>query len=316
MSEKFGGFEYNPKKPLEVNQADFNSLDEEEKAKIIARDKGLAENEDTRRAVQGQDIATAKRAAESGGTELEKLYAGFFGSQENCEAFARLIPEDFYSRENLVIVDAGSSKGTLAHYMGEECKKRGKEAKLIMVDTNSVAMAESPVRAEKITGDLLENPLPNETADLVILRSVLQYMNDEDQAKLLEGLRKNLKPGGILVSQFGSYDTQEQAEAFNKLFDCAKRPVNFCGKQKGIELHEAVFGEIAETSEGPTLFETFDDFFVRRIEAPEDQKEAAKKYLAENVEKLGNVLTSKEDPYAWQIPYTIVRCEKGEKLEQ
>lgn len=312
MSEgNFGGFEFKKEKSLQENQAEFNNLDESIKSNIIARDKGMAINEDARREVQNRDIDTTKRAAEGSGTELEQLYSGFFGSMENCEEFAKVIPEEFYNRENIVIVDAGSKKGTLGNFMREKFKEHNKDAKLILIDTDAEAMAKSPVEAEKIEGDLLENPLPKETADLIILRSVLQYMKHEDQVKLLEGLRNNLKPGGILVSQFGSYDTQEQAEAFNKIF--GKPEVNFCSKQSGVELHKSVFGELAEIADGPVLKETFDDFFVSRINASQAQIEATKKYISENVENLGNVLTRTEDPYAWQIPYTIVRCEKRGK---
>lgn len=308
-------FEYKKEKTLGENQKAFGELSKEEQWNVIGRAQEEAGKDDIRKSVQKQDIETTKRAIEGRGQKLEELYSGFFGSRENCEKFAQLVPEEFYQRENAVIVDAGSKQGTLGNYMREKFQEHGSDAKLIMIDTDLESMKKSPVEAEKIEGDLLENPLPNETADLIILRSVLQYMTPENQRELLDGLRRNLKPGGILVSQFGSYDTQTQADAFNGIFMCAKRPVNFCGKNEGVELHKSVFGKVAEVSDGPTLHETLDDFFVARIAAPEDQIEAAKKYISENIETLGNVLTKKEDPYAWQIPYTIVRCEKSEDMQ-
>jgi ubiquinone/menaquinone biosynthesis C-methylase UbiE len=261
-----------------------------------------------------QDIELATRAGEGKARALEELYQGFFGSEENCEIFARHIPNEIYDRENATIVDAGSSQGTLGNYVREKFRKNGSDARLVMIDTNAVAMKQSSVQAEKIEASLMETPLASETADLVILRSVLQYVEPKYQAKILEEIKRILKPGGILVSQFCSYDTQEQANCFNGLFDVAKRRVNFCGKEEGIDLHRKIFDKIEEIADGPTLYETFDEFFVRRINAPEEQMKEAKEYIRQNIEGLQGVLTHHEEPYAWQIPYTIVTCKKTKNI--
>ena len=309
-------YRYDKEKPLEENQAGFFAQAQSDRENSEAYDHEDALKEDVRRAVQGQDKAMAERAASGDGQALEQLYSGFFGSRENCEVFARLVPEEFYARGNTVIVDAGSSQGTLGNYMREKFQEHGSRARLIMVDTNATAMANSPVEAKKIKGDLLENPLPNESADLIILRSVLQYMGPDDQRRLLEGLYRALKPGGMLVSQFAAFGSHAQAETFNDVFlRTANRPVHFISRQEGLALHESVFGGVAEVSAGPTLFEAFDDFFVHRLAASGERIEAAKRVIGENVAALGDVLISREDPYSWEIPYTIVRCEKQTTLE-
>ena len=211
-------YRYDKEKPLEENQAGFFAQAQSDRENSEAYDHEDALKEDVRRAVQGQDKAMAERAASGDGQALEQLYSGFFGSRENCEVFARLVPEEFYARGNTVIVDAGSSQGTLGNYMREKFQEHGSRARLIMVDTNATAMANSPVEAKKIKGDLLENPLPNESADLIILRSVLQYMGPDDQRRLLEGLYRALKPGGMLVSQFAAFGSHAQAETCNDVF--------------------------------------------------------------------------------------------------
>ena len=309
-------YRYDKEKPLEENKTWFFAQTQSAQENSEAHDYEDALKEGVRRAVQGQDKAMTRRAIEGDGQALEQLYSGFFGNRENCEIFARLVPDEFYTRGNAVIVDAGSSQGTLGNYMREKFQAHGARARLIMVDTNATAMANSPVEAEKIEGDLLENPLPNESADLIILRSVLQYMGPDDQRRLLEGLYRALKPGGILVSQFAAFGSHVQAETFNDVFlRTAKRPVHFISRQEGLALHESVFGGVAEVSGGPTLFETFDDFFVHRLAASGEQIDTAKRVVGENVAALGDVLINREDPYSWEIPYTIVRCEKQTTLE-
>ncbi|MEI7890944.1 MAG: class I SAM-dependent methyltransferase [bacterium] len=290
------------------------SMENDEKEKI--------ESDNMEQSAIKQDIETAQRAATEGGKKLEALYGGFFGSEKNCELFATLVPEGFFNKDSLngqiTIVDAGSSEGVLGDYIRNRAVENGLEAQLVMVDTNGPALNLSPVKAEKIVGNLLENPLKDELADIIILRSVLQYVGYDDQKKLLQGLYKNLKPNGILISQFCSFDTTEQAKAMNNLFSCAKRKTSFHGKIDGLELHKSVFDEIEEVIEGPTLYETFDEFFVDRVKAPAEQKELAKNYIQQHLTELGRALTSTVEPYSWQLPYTIARCKKtsGEEKEK
>ncbi|EKD24457.1 MAG: hypothetical protein ACD_81C00011G0002 [uncultured bacterium] len=267
-----------------------------------------------------QDIETTRRAAEGKGKKLEELYKGFFGSKENCGKFTELIPEEMYGEaaQNIMgdytIVDAGSSQGTLGNYVREKfVQKGGKGIKLVMVDTNGLAMEMSPVEAdEKIVGNLLESVLPPESARVIILRSVLQYMEPKEQKKVLSNLFKALKPGGILVSQFGSYETQEQADMMNTLFGFAERRVCFCGKEEGIKIHKDMFVTVDEVKEGPVPEETFDEFFVDRVNATPEQIAKAKQFISEHVDAFGDALTSTTEPYAWQIPYTLVRCKKNQ----
>ncbi|MFA5871568.1 MAG: class I SAM-dependent methyltransferase [Parcubacteria group bacterium] len=259
-----------------------------------------------------QDIEAAKRAAGGQGESLEKIYNGYFSSRENCEIFAENIPPEIFELENPTIIDAGSSQGILGNYIREKFIASSKKAKLVMVDMNKVAMEKSPVQADKVVGDLVKNPLPDESADIVLLRSVLQYVEGKDQAAILRQIYRVLKPGGILVSQFGSFKDKEQAEAFNGIFGFAHRKVSFSGKEEGIALHEQIFDEISRISVGPKLYEKFDEFFVTRVNASPADIAEAKKYISEHVERLGEVLTRKDNPYAWKIPYTIITCKKKE----
>jgi ubiquinone/menaquinone biosynthesis C-methylase UbiE len=262
-----------------------------------------------------QDIETAERAAVGKGKALEQLYGGFFGSRKNCELFAQNIPNELYEIKNTTIVDAGSSQGVLGNYIREKLANKGNKAELIMVDTNKVAMEQSPVKANKVVGNLIENPLANESADIVILRSVLQYVETKDQITILEEIYRILKPGGHLVSQFGSFENQEQAVAFNKIFSFAKRNVDFCGEKEGVEMHGKIFDDIIRIANGPTIYETLDEFFMVRINASEDQIKEAKRYISEHTKELGTALTSQADPYSWKIPYTIIACKKAKEIQ-
>ena len=298
---------------MKANKAEFDVLPEQEKAAVIERDQetALQEEKELIQSARQQDIETAKRAAESGdGKALESLYKGFFGSRENCELVAKLIPEDVYSISHPTIVDAGSSQGILGNYVREKFTERGGNAELVMIDTNSVAMKNSPVEASKVEGDLIHNPLANESADVVILRSVLQYAEPRDQARILGEIHRVLKPGGVLLSQFASWDKQSQADVMNKLFMIANRRTSFFGTEEGIEMHKKMFDEV-ESGEGPTLYETFDDFFVTRINASQEVIQEAKKYIHEHVEELEGVLTNTEDPFSWKMPFSILVCRKA-----
>lgn len=113
-----------------------------------------------------------------------------------------------------------------------------------------------------------------------------------------------------MVSQFGSFEDKKQAEAFNGIFGFSQREVSFSGKEECIALHKQIFDEISRISDGPTLHETFDEFFTARVNASQEQIRKAKKYISENIEELGEALVRKEDPYAWKIPYTIITCKK------
>lgn len=303
-------FRYSKEKTFEENNAEFEKLPENEQQRIIEADhaSAIGQEKDLAESARRQDIETAQRATK-GNTALEGLYQGFFGSRENCEMFAQHIPESMYAIEHPVIVDAGSSQGTLGNYVREKFEQHGRSAELILVDTNDVAMEQSPVWATKIVGNLIESPLPEASADIIILRSVLQYAETKDQIRILEGIKCALKPEGILLSQFVSYDSQEQADVVNRIFSPVRR-VKFCGKEEGVAMHKAVFGEVDEVAAGPTLYESFDDFFVTRIQASEGVVAEAKKYIGEHVDELGDVLMSKEDPYSWKMDYTIVRCKK------
>lgn len=305
-------FRYSKDKTFAENNAEFEKLPVEERQEIIEADHGSAigQEKDLAESARRQDIETAKRALGGKGAKaLEEMYQGFFGSRENCEMFAQHIPEAMYATEHPVIVDAGSSQGILGNYVREKFEQHGRNAELILIDTNAIAMEQSPVQATKIVGNLVENPLPSESVDLVILRCVLQYAEAKDQIRILEEIKRVLKPGGVLMSQFAECERQEQADAINRLFGLVRR-VRFCGKEEGIELHKSVFGNVDEVKEGPTLFESFDDFYVDRIQASNEKIAEAKQYIREHIDEFGNVLTSKADPYAWKIDCTIVRCKK------
>lgn len=258
-----------------------------------------------------QDIETAKRASKGKGKSLEKLYDGYFGKKENCVLFAKYIPKELFDVKNPVIVDAGSGQGILGDFIRKIFLKHGSNPKLILIDANRVALNMSPIKAKKIVSDLAKIPLRNNSVDLIVLRSVLQYMEPREQVKVSKELFRCLKPSGALISQFGSFKTQQQADLFNKIFYfAAGRRVRFCGKHEGIKMHKKVCGRIDDIGKGPTLYETFNEFFTDRINASPKEQERAKQFIRKHIAALGDVLTHKTEPYSWQIPYMVIRCRK------
>jgi ubiquinone/menaquinone biosynthesis C-methylase UbiE len=259
-----------------------------------------------------QDVTTAKRAAGGKGKSLEKLYGGYFGKKENCALFAKYIPKELFDVKNPVIVDAGSGQGILGDFIRKIFLKHGSRPKLILIDANKIALGMSPIKAKKIVRHLTGIPLRKNSVDLIVLRSVLQYMEPREQVQVLKELFRCLKPNGALISQFGSFKTQQQANLFNKIFYIAAgRQVKFCGKHEGIKMHKKVCTKIDVVGKGPTLHETFNEFFIDRINANQKEQERARRFIHKHIAVLGNVLTRKTDPYAWQIPYTVIRCRKA-----
>ena len=260
---------------------------------------------------QRQDIETAQQARTTERGRLENLYEGFFNSRTQCKLFTQAIPPEFFRQTNPIILDAGSSQGTLGGYLQEKCTRQGNSAQIILLDTNEIALKDSPIHAEKIVGDLMHIPLRPASVDLVALRSVLHYATPDDQHKILTELYRTLKPGGILVSQFGAFTNQEQANTFNGIFAHAQRNVFFCGQQEGLQLHQKIFDEVTISPNQPTLKETFDEFFTLRVPTTAEQQTQAQVYIKARAKALSTILIHSEPPYSWHIPYSIVTCKKS-----
>lgn len=241
------------------------------------------------------------------GTTLEQLYGGYFGSAENCAFVAEHIPSRLFSLETPTIVDVGASQGTLGEYVREQFLEYGSKPRLILVDLNESALHNSEVQAEKIVSDAKRVPLQDASVDIALLRSVLHYESAiENQKKILEEMYRILIPGGILVSQFGSFPNEEDTDAFNNMFRSFGRDVNFVSRGAGIEMHKSVFSEIAKITDGPSLTETMDEFAVRMS----GQVAEANTYISEHLDELKGVLVNPVPPYAWRVPFTIVSCAK------
>ncbi len=185
---------------------------------------------------------------------IEELYAGYFSSEKYCDIFAKHVPKEIYALKNPVVVDAGSGRGTLGGYIKKEFFARGFRVRLVMVDIDRIALEQSHAKALKIEGGLTKNPLSSSCANLVVLRSVLQYEDERNQAKILREIFRILKPGGVFISQFGVYKNQKQADAINRIFSFAGSKVFFCGKKEGISLHKKIFGNAINVSNGTDAF--------------------------------------------------------------
>ncbi|MDP2655562.1 MAG: methyltransferase domain-containing protein [bacterium] len=239
--------------------------------------------------------------------ELEKLYGGYFGNPENCAPFIEHLPQDLFSNKTPVILDAGSSQGVVGEYVSNEFIKRGSTPRLILMDTNDAALKKSFVATEKIVADLKNIPLGDSSINLALLRSVLHYESDiGEQKKILRELYRVLSSEGVLVSQFASFDNEETANAFNRMFKFLKRNVGFVSKESGIKMHEEVFGTIYKVSSAASLNESITEFGQR---VGRDEIKRAKQYIEEHIGELSGILTN-DNPFAWKIPFTIVSCKK------
>ena len=235
-------------------------------------------------------------------TVLENLYGGYFGSQENCAYFSEHIPEDFFLRKNPTILDAGSSMGTVGKYVQRELLNKGVTSRLVLVDTNEEALKKSTSTAEKIVANLKGIPLPDSSVDMILLRSVLHYEPTlEAQQSIIKELHRVLIPGGILISQFGSFKDDKEAESFNQMFKFLKRDVGFVSSSTGVRLHEEVFGKAYKITNGPPLEESVTEFVERN---GEDVSAGLIDYVKEHRAELHNVLVN-DNPLTWRVGFTI-----------
>jgi len=247
------------------------------------------------------------------GMRMEELYDGYFSSRKNCQAILPHIPREMFEIKNPVIIDAGSSEGTLGVFVKEEFKKHGCNPRLILIDANATALEKSKAVAEKVVANLKNlSSIKSESINLVLLRSVLQYEDYDRQAMILKEILRILSSGGILVSQFGSIPTRHsnlEVSMFNGIFENFGRKVTFCSTLRGIALHGKIFSNISSAGIGPTLYESLTDF-SHRVNASSDEISKAEEYIKEYALFFDHMLTSKQPPYAWKIPYTIVSCRK------
>ncbi|HCC06323.1 TPA: hypothetical protein DEP94_03140 [Candidatus Nomurabacteria bacterium] len=249
-----------------------------------------------------QDRDMSQRA-----TVLEDLYKGYFGSQENCRYFVEHIPQDFLSVSNPKVLDAGSSLGTVGKYVCRELSGQGITPQLILLDTNEEILKKSLDTLYKIVANLKQIPLADSSMNIILLRSVLHYEPTlEAQEAILKEIYRVLAPGGVFISQFGSFKDDDEAQAFNRLFKFLKRDVGFVSKDTGVKMHADVFDEIYKITEGPSLEENVDEFSAR---VGKDISGEVGDYISGHQSELKNILVN-NNPITWRVGFTIVSCRK------
>ena len=117
-----------------------------------------------------------------------------------------------------VVVDLGSGPGTAARAM----RSRWSRARIVAVDLALPMLREArrrtpwrPLRRgiDLVCGDARALPLADGSVDVLVSNLCLQWV--EDLAATFAGLRRVMRPGGLLlVTTFGSGTLQEMREAF------------------------------------------------------------------------------------------------------
>lgn len=250
-----------------------------------------------------QDEAMVK-----GGTALEQLYEGYFGSEANCAFVLEHIPEKIFALPEPVILDAGSSRGTFGEFVAARYAERGAHPHLILADLNEAALRNVETEASRVVSNIRELPFRDSSVDLVLMRSVLHYEATADaQQQLLAEAHRVLRSGGVLISQFGAFGTPAEADAFNAMFRAFGRYVLFPTRESGVALHEKVFGSVDLVTEGPSLTETMHEFSIRMSGAEAGK---AAEYIESHRDELKTILVNDKPPYAWRVPFVLVSCSK------
>ena len=136
------------------------------------------------------------------------------------EVESRLLESlDYYERKPDVVVDLGSGPGTAARAM----RRRWPRARVVAIDMALPMLQEArrhalpwrPLRREVdlVCADARALPLAGGSVDVLVSNLCLQWV--EDLPATFAGLRRVLKPGGLLLlSTFGSETLHELREAF------------------------------------------------------------------------------------------------------
>lgn len=98
------------------------------------------------------------------------------------------------TRPTDTLVDIGCGRGGLVRRFAPAVSKAiGIDASDAMVE---IACEAAPANAEFIVGNLLAPPLPENSADFVVSRQLMEHLHPDDVPGHLEAVRKILRPGG------------------------------------------------------------------------------------------------------------------------
>src|SRR3989344_8069421 len=131
------------------------------------------------------------------GKEWLSTYGGYFSDKENIELFINAV-RPILPDKKLDILYVMSASGLLGEKLIETLGK----GSLTIVDVSREHLDENKnPKTRKIHGDVLELDL-EEMFDVVIMRSSMDYFSSKFlQVKLLEVIKKHLKPDGIFINQ-------------------------------------------------------------------------------------------------------------------
>ncbi len=137
--------------------------------------------------------------------DISRVFGSYFSNDKNAEAFIEIgiIPILKNLPKKIKFADFGGGDGHLASHTQRFLKKNGHTTKAIVADSNSSFLKEAKKR--NLLTKLCNLPdCKLKDFDLIIMRAVLHYNNQNEQKKIMEACFRALKPGGYLVHQNSS----------------------------------------------------------------------------------------------------------------
>lgn len=125
------------------------------------------------------------------------IYANSRHRQIHDETLAHEISAEIKNAD-MIVLDYACGEATAAHRVAEKC------ATLILSDGALTVREKLKKRYQSIANIMVHGPeetarLEDETLDLVIVNSLLQYLTRDETSELITRLHKKLKPGGSLL---------------------------------------------------------------------------------------------------------------------
>ncbi len=115
---------------------------------------------------------------------------------QSSDLFSKIIRKNFAPNKEYTLVDFGSSGG---EFLGELLKKLPEfRFKTIAIDKEKKSLDKNHAGYKRIRANLTNVPLEDNTADLLIMRYVLQWDLIENQEKILSELKRVMKNFAII----------------------------------------------------------------------------------------------------------------------
>lgn len=261
------------------------------------------------------------------GTELGKYHGGYFANPSIAEVFPQTIDRDLWENdfpEEVRVLGLGVGPALVETLVARKLEEMNFRVRLILSDRLEEAMKEyypeyAPEgNVEKKVFDNKAIDLPDESVDLVVMRSVLHYESIIPmQVKVLREVHRVLRMGGIFLDQDLTFSTEEEASLARLERRLVGKNTSYCEEGRFLDMHEKVFGyeNVRCSGRQPAPFYTDGTDYLERFKVPTERQDEVigeiQKYIEDNSDKLLNAALNGDTFFRRTTPFKLLICKKN-----